>query len=233
VNPAAINQANGIAPGSLISIFGGSLAGSLASADSVVLSTSLSDVSSVMINGMAVPLVMVSDGEISAQAPWELTPGPATVQVSRGSSTSNAFSVQVNQFAPALFNIQLGGLQAIAVNTDGSLAAPAGLLGALNSHPATAGDTLVFYATGLGPVNGGVTDGTLPPPSTGDTVNSPTVMIGGMPAQVNYSGLSPQFFGVYQLNVVVPSGITPGGSVPVQIQVGGTSSPDPLTIAIQ
>jgi uncharacterized protein (TIGR03437 family) len=58
-------------------------------------------------------------------------------------------------------------------------------------------------------------------------------MIGGMPAQVNYSGLSPQFFGVYQLNVVVPSGITPGGSVPVQIQVGGTSSPDPVTIAIQ
>jgi uncharacterized protein (TIGR03437 family) len=233
VNPAAVNQTNGIAPGSLISIFGGSLAGSLASADSVVLSTTLSDVSAVTINGVAAPLVMVSDGEITAQAPWELTPGPATVQVARTNSMSNSFSLQINQFAPALFNIQLGGLQAIAVNADGSLAAPSGLLGALNSHPATAGDTLVFYATGLGPVNGGLADGALPPGSTDTTVNQPMVTIGGMPAQINWAGMSPQFFGVYQLNVVVPSGLTPGSAIPVQVQVGGTASPDPVTIAVQ
>ena len=232
-NPAAVNQANGVAPGSLVSIFGGSLAGSLASADSTTLSTSLSDVSAVTINGMASPLVMVSGGQITAQIPWEVLAGPATVTVARGNAFSNAFNVQVNQFAPALFNIQLGGLQAIAVNGDGSLAAPTGFLGNLNAHPATAGDTLVFYATGLGPVNNTPPDGTLPPDTSSTTTSQPVMTIGGIPAQVTWAGLSPQFFGVYQLNVVVPQGYTPGPAVPIQLQIGGVSTTDPLTIAVQ
>ena len=233
VNPAAVNQSNGVAPGSLVSIFGGGLAGSLASADSVSLSTSLGDVSAVTVNGMAAPLVMVSDGAITAQMPWEIIPGPANVTVARGNVFSNAYTVQVNQFAPALFNIRLGGLQAIAVNGDGSLAAPSGFLGGLSAHPATAGDTLTFYATGLGPVNGSLPDGTLPPDSTYTTVNQPVVTIGGMPADVSWAGISPQFFGVYQLNVQVPQGVAASNAVPVQVQIGGVSTTDPVTIAVQ
>jgi uncharacterized protein (TIGR03437 family) len=233
VNPASVLQNTTIAPGSLVSIFGGSLAGSLASADSVALSTALGDVSAVNINGIAAPLVMVSDGQITAQVPWEVIPGPATVTVARGNSFSNAFSVQVNQFAPALFNIRLGGIQAIAVNGDGSLAAPSGFLGALSAHPATAGDTLTFYGTGFGPVNGSLSDGALPADTSATTMTPPIVMIGGMPAQVSYSGMSPQFFGVYQLNVVVPQGIVPSKSVPVSVQIGGAATVDPVTIALQ
>jgi len=233
VNPASVTQGNVVAPGSLVSIFGGSLAGALASADSTSLSTTLGDVSAVNINGVASPLVMVSDGQITAQVPWEVIAGPATVTVARGNAFSNAFSVQVNQFAPALFNIRLGGLQAIAVNADGSLAAPAGILGALNAHPAAAGDTLIFYATGLGPVNGGLASGALPADTSATTVNQPVVTIGGMPATVSYSGMSPQFFGVYQLNIVVPQGVAPSKAVPVQLQIGGASTTDPVTIAVQ
>ena len=232
VNPAGVSQNGTIAPGSLVSIFGGSLAAGLASADSATLSTSLSDVSAVNINGMAAPLVMVSGGQITAQVPWEIIPGPATVTVARGNAFSNAFSTNVASFAPALFNIQLGGLQAIAVNGDGSLAAPTGFLGSLSAHPATAGDTLIFYATGLGPVNGGLSDGALPADSTFTTVNQVSMTIGGMSAQVSWAGMSPQFFGVYQLNVVVPQGLTPGPNV-VQVQIGGASSTDPVTIAVQ
>lgn len=233
VNPAALLQNNSVAPGSLMSIFGGSLAGSLASADSVTFSTTLADVSAVNINGIAAPLVMVSGGQITAQVPWEVIPGPATVTVARGSAFSNAFNVQVNQFAPAIFNIQLGGLQAVAVNGDGSLAAPTGFLGNLSAHPASGGDTLTFYATGLGPVNGTLADGFLPVDSSNTTMTAPVMTIGGMPAQVSYSGISPQFFGVYQLNVVVPQGIAPSNAVPVQLQIGGATTVDPVTIALQ
>ena len=232
-NPAAVAQGNLVAPGSLVSIFGGSLAGSLASADSVALSTSLGDVTAVNINGLAAPVVMVSDGQITAQVPWEVVAGPSTVTVARGNAFSNSFSVQVNQFAPAFFNMRLGGLQAIAINGDGSLAAPAGILGNLSAHAATAGDTLTFYGTGFGPVNGGLTDGALPADLSATTVNQPTVTIGGMPAQVTYSGMSQKFFGVYQLNVVVPQGVTPGHAVPVSLQIGGASTVDPVTIAVQ
>ena len=231
--PSTVTQAGIIAPGSLVAIFGGSLSGTLASANSVTLSTSLGDVTAVNINGIPAPLVMVSGGQITAQVPWEVIPGPAMISVARGSSFSNAFTAQVNQFAPAFFNIGLGGLQAIAVNGDGSLAAPAGILGSLSAHPATAGDTLTFYATGLGPVNGSLADGALAPDATYTTTTTPLVTIGGIAAQVSSSGMSQQSFGVYQLIVVVPQGYTPGPSVPVQIQIGGTSSSDPVTIALQ
>jgi uncharacterized protein (TIGR03437 family) len=233
VNPAAATQNNVVAPGSLVSIFGGSLSGTLASADSTTLSTQLGDVTAVNVNGLASPLVMVSSGQITAQVPWEVIAGPATVTVARGNAFSNAFNVQVNQYAPAFFSLRLGGMQAIAINGDGSLAAPSGLLGGLSAHPATAGDTLTFYATGLGPVNGNLADGALPPDMSATTVGTPTVTIGGMSAQVTYSGMSQQFFGVYQISVVVPQGVTPGKYVQVQMQIGGASTADPVSIAIQ
>jgi len=232
-NPAAVVQNNIVAPGSLVSIFGGSLSGSLASAGSATLSTALGDVTAVNFNGMPSPLVMVSDAQITAQVPWEVIPGPATVSVARGNAFSNNFATQVNQFAPAIFNIRLGGMQAIAVNGDGSMAAPQGFLGGLSAHPATAGDTLTLYATGLGPVNGALADGTRPADTSATTVTMPIVTIGGMPAQVSWSGMSTQFFGVYQLNVVVPQGVPTGAAVPIQLQVGGASSTDPVTIALQ
>jgi uncharacterized protein (TIGR03437 family) len=58
-------------------------------------------------------------------------------------------------------------------------------------------------------------------------------MMGGMPGVVNFAGLSPQFSGVYQVNVVVPPGLAPGSAVPVQLQIGGVTSVDTLTIALQ
>ena len=43
----------------------------------------------------------------------------------------------------------------------------------------------------------------------------PKVLIDGATATPSFSGLSPQFVGVYQLTVVVPSGVTTGKAVPV------------------
>ena len=50
---------------------------------------------------------------------------------------------------------------------------------------------------------------------------------------VLFSGLAPAFAGLYQLNVTIPDGITPSGQVPVVIQMGNTSSPVNVTIAMQ
>jgi len=90
-----------------------------------------------------------------------------------------------------------------------------------------------LYGTGLGPVNGGLANGALPQAQSATTVNQPTVTIGGMAATVTYSGMSDKFFGVYQVSVVVPSGVAPGKTVPVQLQIGGASTGDPVTIAVQ
>ena len=47
--------------------------------------------------------------------------------------------------------------------------------------------------------------------------------IGGVQAQISYSGLAPGFVGLYQINAVVPSGLTTGNQ-PVIITVNGTQS---------
>src|SRR5256885_13129719 len=72
-----INAASGaavtdpVAPGSLVSIFGSTLASGLAQADSIPLSTSLNNVS-VTFNNITSPLLFVIGGQLNAQLPWNL-----------------------------------------------------------------------------------------------------------------------------------------------------------------
>jgi uncharacterized protein (TIGR03437 family) len=121
---------------------------------------------------------------------------------------------------------------AVAVNfSDGTLAWPVGAVPGLTTHPAKMGDTLVVYATGLGAVDNTPVDGGNPGATLATNLVKPQVLIGGVSAQVAFSGLSPQFVGVNQLNVVVPN-VAPGNSVPFQIAVGGITSPASTTIAV-
>jgi len=248
----------GIAPGSLISIFGTELAAGLSNSNSVPLSTTLGDVNSVTIGGTAVPLVLVSGGRINAQLPWNFAGGAADVVVNRAGTASAPRSVMVNQFAPALFGINVAAmqnaatnpdgsisitqdtsgvtenLQAIATNADGTLTAPENSIPGVTSHPAATGDTVTLFATGLGAVTPSIADG-MPP--AGDaprqTSNPATVLVGDQPGTVSSAGLSSQFVGVYQLSVVVPGGVTAGAAVPVKVQMSDTAISDPVTIALQ
>jgi uncharacterized protein (TIGR03437 family) len=61
----------------------------------------------------------------------------------------------------------------------------------------------------------------------------PTMMVGGVPAKVSFSGLSPLLVGVYQVNIVMPSGVTPGNNVSLQIQTPDATTTDQVTIAVQ
>jgi uncharacterized protein (TIGR03437 family) len=56
------------------------------------------------------------------------------------------------------------------------------------------------------------------------------VMVGGLTAPVLFSGLSPQFVGVNQVNITIPN-VTPGDAVSIQLQVGGVTSSS-LTLAV-
>jgi uncharacterized protein (TIGR03437 family) len=65
------------------------------------------------------------------------------------------------------------------------------------------------------------------------TVAPITVTIGGVPATVAFSGLTPEYVGLYQVNLVVPSGIAPGNQVPVTLSVAGKSLQGSVYMAIQ
>ena len=233
VSPGGVvNAANfvaPVAPGSLVSIFGSNLAPQVAQAASIPLPASLGGVT-VSFNGFLAPLLYVAPGQINAQIPFEV-PSNQTVSivVSNNGVLSAPQTVEVSAYAPGVFSFEG---YAVAIHSDGSLAAPTGAFPQIASRPAVPGETLQILATGLGPVN--------PPAITGDnsldmlrrTIATPTIMIGGLLAQVPFSGLSPQFVGVYQLNVVVPPGIPTSDAVPLQVQIGGAVDTGKTTIAV-
>jgi uncharacterized protein (TIGR03437 family) len=245
VNAASFAKGQAVTVGSLVSIFGTNLASSLATADSIPLSTSLGNVS-VTFNNLAAPLLFVNHDatngdQINAQLPWEALPagtnsGNVNVVVTRSGQASQAVSVPVGPVSPGIFAVNFGVGNAIAYgNSDGIIAAPAGAIPGLTTHPAKINDptTLVILATGLGAVDppvvtgNNVTDGKLH-----KCVNTPQVMVGNVPAQVVFAGMTPQFVGVYQVNIIIQPGTPTGDKIPIQISMGGITTTNQVTIAV-
>jgi uncharacterized protein (TIGR03437 family) len=102
------------------------------------------------------------------------------------------------------------------------------------ANPARAGDVIVFFAAGLGPVDPPVAAGAQNPFDVLSRVTSPmSITIGGVEARVEFAGLFPGFAsGTYQVNATVPAGITPGSAVPMVVTVAGQPGP-PVTLAVQ
>jgi len=72
-----------------------------------------------------------------------------------------------------------------------------------------------------------------PPPLPARWVDMrPVLAIGGINAPVLFSGLTPGFVGLYQVNAQVPSGVTPGSAVPLIIKQGSATS-NTVTVAIK
>ena len=218
-----------VVPGSLVSIFGVNLASQTAFANAVPLPVTLGGVS-VSFNGIAAPLLFISPQQINAQLPWEVpTAGQVSVVVTNGTTPSQAQAVQVAAFAPSLFTV---GGYAVAVNPDGSLAAPTGAISSVASHPATPGDPLILWGSGFGAVSPAATTGNNSLDTLRNTVDVPAVTIGGVAAPVTFAGLSPQFVGLYQINVTMPSTALPASAAAVQIEAGGATGSVETTIAV-
>jgi uncharacterized protein (TIGR03437 family) len=107
-------------------------------------------------------------------------------------------------------------------------------------QPASVGDVVQIYCTGLGRVLADppglalVTGKTAP--ANGSVLYrsaaTPQVSIGGVPATVLFAGLAPGFAGLYQLDVVVPKGVDPGDDVVVTVAMPAGDR-DSATIAVR
>ena len=233
LNGASFTLNQPVAPGSYVSIFGSSLAATAAAASSVPLSTSLGGVS-VKFNDIEAPLNYVSPTQINAQLPYGLAGSTsAQVVVTTGAGSSSPQIVNITDLAPGIFS--LGNGQAVAYgNQDFTFAAAPGSIPGLTTHAAKINDpqTLVILATGLGAVDPPIADGVGDSTAIHNTVTKPVVTVGGVNAQVVFSGLLPGFPAVYQVNIVVPTGSPTGNAVPLQIQMGNITSTNTTTIAV-
>jgi uncharacterized protein (TIGR03437 family) len=210
-----------LAPGGIIAIYGNLLADDAIAAPAFQfpLPTTLGN-AQVIIAGESVPLLYVSPGQINAVVPFGLNMNTTySLLIQRDLTLSSPVPINVAGAQPGAF---LSSGSAIVEDYRGT--APAFLV--TSSAPAQAGDTLVIYCAGLGvtnpPVGDGVASPSIPPAQTQSPV---TVTIGGQNANVSFAGLTPTLVGLYQVNVTMPAGVTPGNSVPVMLTVAGQTGP--------
>jgi uncharacterized protein (TIGR03437 family) len=196
------------APGMVMSVFGSQLAPSGTAASAAVLPLPLSVAGvSATVNGVAAPLYYVSPGQLNVQIPYETGAGPAVVGVNNNGQVAS-FPLQVAIAAPGIF-----------VDGNGAIV-PAGT--------GKAGDTLSLFITGDGDLTPTLPTGNTPLPST-TTADLPqprqpvTVLVGGLPANIQFIGVPAELAGVTQINFTVPQNVGQGRQ-PVVVSVGGVQS---------
>ena len=208
------------APGAMVTVFGQNLASGVASATAVPLATSLAG-ATVLINGSPAPMLYASSSQINFQMPL-LDPGAASMSVERDGAGSAPVSVVVAPSVPGIF--AFGENQGVIQNEDYTLNYP--------GNPARPGTPIIVWATGQGDVIPSVPAGQGAPANPlSQTISLPSVTIGGLPAQVLFSGLAPGFVGFWQINAMVPANAPAGDDIPVQVVLNGAAS-NTVTMAL-
>jgi len=240
-NAASAGQATPsvVAPGSYVAIYGTALAGTgNPAATSLPLPFTLNGTQATLC-GLPMPLLYAGPTQINALIPQAVTPNvPCPFLVTTGATQSAPIQLTVAELQPGIYTVNETG--------SGPGIVTEALTGQLNSasNPAHAGDYLVIYATGLGALTGpnGETepaDGAgAPTTTTFHTTSTVTATIGGVSTPVLFSGLTATLAALYQVNIQVPVGVTPGNAVPVVITstdpaTKTTATSNTVTIAIQ
>jgi uncharacterized protein (TIGR03437 family) len=201
---------NPISPGQFITLYGTGLAQGPQAATAPFPPT-LNGVT-VLINDKPAALRYVSGTQINALVPYATVGTTATMVVQNGAGKSNTVTVPTAPTSPGVFTQDQSGSGFGAIQHSDFSPVNA-------AHPAVGGEIVLLYLTGMGMVNPPVQDGTAGganPVSIAAATGS--VLVGGKPGTVTYSGLAPGYPGLYQINVQLPP-IPPGVStLPLAIQ---------------
>jgi uncharacterized protein (TIGR03437 family) len=237
VSNAANYLSRAVAPGSIISIFpspatsnnvlGTQTTNFSSLANPIPLPTVLGD-AQVLVNLQPAPLFYASPTQINLPLPTNL-PGSGTVDIRVVSKSTGQIygdaDLTLTPVSPGLFTLNSTGFgQLAALNEDNTVNGP--------GNPLTRGHVIQIFGTGQGGVTGGPADGML---DTGlaPTVVRPQIQISTITvpdANILYSGLAPGLIGVWQIDVLVPTTVTAGGSVPVTVSLSSVPSNDPSSI---
>jgi uncharacterized protein (TIGR03437 family) len=217
-----------ISPGGFITIGGTNLATSNATA-TIPFPPTLGGVS-MTINGIAAPIYSVVGGSspvINAVIPFAATGSTATIVVTSNNVKSNSVDVPLAASGPGIFSVPPNGISGGAMRHLNGVLVSA-------SAPASRGEFISVYLTGLGPVSPKVADGVAAPGAEPlARVTGPiAVYVGGVQTPApQFAGLAPTFAGLYQLNIQIPFGAPTGAtSLAVQTNEGFT---DMVTIWVQ
>lgn len=202
VNGASFQPGQGVAPGSIASIFGRNLCGVTRLADWVTagqLPTTVGNCS-VTINGVPAMLHFVSPGQINVIVPKGVAAGLVQVTVQNGTTVQTG-TVTVSNAAPGIFVFSGMGIGSGAI-LHGTTFRP----GPFSVTTDGEHTQVSLFVTGL------------------DLTVKPKVTIGGVDAEVTFYGEAPGFVGLQQINAVIPAGAAGVGRVPVTVTSGDVTS---------
>lgn len=192
---------------------------------------------SLTVNGVNAFIDYVSSLQVNAQVPGGVGTGPATVILTNSNGASAPYTLTLNALEPGLLTtsaFSIGGRQYVAaLHANGTFVVPttASSLGT----PAKPGEAILIYGVGFGAAapSGG---SAIPPGVIAAALNTLTtpmqMMIGGAIAALTYDGLAPNFVGLYQFNVVVPSSLANSDALPLTFNVGGNTGSQTLYTAV-
>lgn len=222
---------SGIAQGAIFVLLGSNLGPStLAIAPAAFQSTTLSNTSvAVTVNGTTVNALLyyTSQGQVAALLPSNTPTGTGTVTVTYNGQTGPSSPITVVANNVGIFTVGSNGEgPAVVTYPDYSLVSPvkASNCGgpATTCGAANPGDTLILWATGLGPVSGSDATGA----GLGQNMTSLplTVWLGGVQAPIAYQGRSGCCIGEDQIVFTVPNNAPTGCAVPLVLQIGNLIS---------
>ena len=162
--------------------------------------------------------------QLAAVLPSTLTPGYYNVTVTSNGMTSPGFQTIVATAEPELFTVDAtGNGMALVQNyvSSSELDLDRFTTGTVNGNtisPAHPGQTLIAYATGLGPISSPDNVGASPANTFGSSVQ---IVVGAMTIAPSYAGRVPGFSGLDQVNFTLPDNVPTGCAVAIDIQENG------------
>jgi uncharacterized protein (TIGR03437 family) len=218
--------ATGLAPNTIVSLFGTNLSWDtqVVQASDIsggVMPTSLGNVE-VYFEGWPAYLYFVSPLQINFLVPSSLLPGAFQFWVDRQGTRGPIVTVTLQNAAPAMFQYPAG--TAIATHIDGSLVS--------GNAPATAGEIVTLWATGLGNTIPELEDGALPDDIQWlSQLSQFAVQINGAALDASailYAGVAPGYAGLYQVNVQLPDPLP--ANPEIRLALAGATSPAGLIL---
>lgn len=218
-----------VAPGEIIAIFGSNIGPreltNLHLNSEGLLDTTLAE-TRVFFDNIAAPLLYVSSGQLAATVPYAVAGKASTeLRIEYKGLKSNVVTVPVSNAAPGVFSLDATGKgQGAILNQDYSVNS--------SERPAPQGSVVMIYGTGEGQTDPPGVDGKLAAAPLPRPRLPVSVKIGGIEAEVLYSGGAPgSVAGLLQVNARVPMD-APSGIVPVVLIVGNVSSQPGITMAV-
>jgi uncharacterized protein (TIGR03437 family) len=176
------------------------------------------------VNGLSVPMLMVSSTQINAQLPFQAE-GNVTMVLRTPGGVSDNYNLTVLPNAPSVFLKEIAQdytVPLVVRASNGQVVTPA--------NPLRWEEEAIIYLTGMGPTYPEVPAGKAVP--EGEPVvplTPPVVTLAGRQMPIVHSVLTPGQIGVNEIRIYIPRNTPKGMNQPLTVEQGGYST----TVAVR